>query len=93
VEHVDTLQMYKEYMASGYTEEQATTAVISLNKSFDSVVTAKDIKILENEILSAIDVLQKEFKHEVKWMWRSMCIIGGLCAVPVLERLIHLIPR
>jgi hypothetical protein len=48
--HIDTLKVYKDYLAAGYTEKQAVIAVDSLNASFDSVVTTKDLKILENDL-------------------------------------------
>lgn len=37
--HIDTLQVYKDYLKAGYTDEQADCAVHALNASFDSVVT------------------------------------------------------
>lgn len=37
--HIDTLKTYQDYLAAGYTEKQALTAVQSLEKSFDGVVT------------------------------------------------------
>lgn len=53
--HIDTLQVYKEYLAGGYTESQAITAVKALNASFDSVATKEDLHHLEKRIDSKFD--------------------------------------
>jgi hypothetical protein len=48
--HIDTLKVYKEYLDNGYTESQASTAVKSLNASFDGVVTQSDLYVLEKDL-------------------------------------------
>ncbi len=53
--HIDTLQTYKEYLNSGYTETQAITAVKALNASFDSVATKEDLNNLEKRIDAKFD--------------------------------------
>ena len=56
MEHVNTLKMYKDYVAAGYTDAQASIAVESLNASFDTVVTKdylrQELAILKGEIRS-----------------------------------------
>lgn len=48
--HIDTLQMYEDLVATGITHEQAKVHVHSLDKAFDHVVTIQDLKILENDL-------------------------------------------
>ena len=53
--HIDTLQVYKEYLSGGYTESQAITALKALNASFDGVATKEDLNSLEKRIDSKFD--------------------------------------
>ena len=48
--HIDTLEAYKNYINSGYSEEQAEIAVKVLEKSFDRVATKEDLLSLEKNV-------------------------------------------
>lgn len=61
--HIDTLQVYKEYIQAGYTESQATAAVKTLNASFDGVATKNDLNHLENKVDLKLDALEKDLKY------------------------------
>jgi hypothetical protein len=82
--HIDTLQVYKEYIAAGYTEAQSSAAVKALNASFDSVVT-------KDELRSALKDLEKDLKFFILW------VIGGAFAaaflIPVLQTLPNIITK
>lgn len=77
MEHINTLKMYKEYIKSGYTEDQAIIAVESLNNAFDSVVTvdklnaALQMQLVQFVIifiaLLAIPAVSERVKKLFKW--------------------------
>lgn len=52
--HIDTLEVYKQALEAGNTEEQALFYVKSLNASFDTVVTEpylrQELSNLENRL-------------------------------------------
>ena len=50
MEHVNTLKMYKDLVNSGVPEQQAEAHVLSLNTSFESVATTKDLLLLEKDL-------------------------------------------
>lgn len=73
--HIDTLQVYKEYLSGGYTESQAITAVKALNTSFDGVATKEDLNSLEKRIDSKFNTIEK---------------IGGSCCIAIIILLLKI---
>jgi hypothetical protein len=64
--HTDTLGMYKNYIAGGYSDEQATAAVQCLESSFNRVATKDDLNDLERDfnisLHNGLNNLEKDLK-------------------------------
>lgn len=73
--HIDTLEMYREYLSAGYSENQAVAAVKALNSSFDGVATKQDLIILEKDIKADVRQQIKESEYSLKMFVAS--IVGG----------------
>jgi len=54
MEHINTLDMYRQYLSAGYTEQQAVAAVRALDSSLNDLVTKDDLNSglqkLENDL-------------------------------------------
>ncbi len=91
--HIDTLEVYREYIAAGYTENQAVTAVKVLNASFNGVATKEDLNLLEEKLetrLGArIDAVEARLEAKMDSKFGAIkalgCGIFVVVCVPVLQ--------
>jgi hypothetical protein len=94
--HIDTLKVYKDAIAVGFTEDQAVYQATSLAEaeyrlessvgSIDAVRRAElDYSI--SGVLHTIELLRKDFAG-LKWMVLGM---GALFAIPVIQDLFNFI--
>ena len=48
--HIDTLKAFDELVTSGVPEKEARAQISVLEKSFDGVVTTKDLQVMESNL-------------------------------------------
>ncbi len=75
--HIDTLEMYREYLGAGYSEAQAVTAVKALNSSFDGVATKQDLSVLEKDLKNNVKQQIKRSEYSLK-SFVAKLIFGSL---------------
>lgn len=83
--HIDTLQVYKDALGAGYTEEQALYQAHILDKSFDSsnFATKEDLGTLKQHMDHHYELIKKDFAG-LRWLVLGM---GALFAVPIIQNL------
>lgn len=74
--HIDTLKTYKEYLAAGYTEQQAETSVHILDKSFDTVATKSDLIAMQLSLHQDMNILRAEIKSDMAFGVMLPIVIG-----------------
>lgn len=88
--HIDTLEVYKDYLKSGYTDQQADCAVHALSDAFDGIDAVRKAELdyiiadTKNGILYQIELLRKDFAG-LRWLVIGM---GGLFAIPIMQSII-----
>lgn len=87
--HLDTLKIYKEHLAAGFTEQEAVAATKALDSAFDGLDSVRkaeldySIQSIRTDFAHAFDLLRKDFAG-IKWMVFGM---GALFAVPIIQQI------
>jgi hypothetical protein len=84
--HIDTLEVYKDYLKAGYTDKEADCAVHALSDAFDGIDSVKkaELDYILLSIKTDFDLLRKDFAG-LRWIVIGM---GGLFAVPIIQSMI-----
>lgn len=80
---IGAIDTYNQFISSGFSEEQAMLLLKELDESMDGCVTNNEFKMAFKDMKHDFAILRKD----MKWLWRTMMVIGGLCAYPILERI------
>ena len=67
--HIDTLAMYREYLAAGYTEDQSVAAVNVLSLSIDGIATKEDLRELEKDLKGEMHTQINNLERDLKYFF------------------------
>ncbi len=67
---IDALKAYKEQLAAGFTEDQATASISAIHAAIQNVATKEDlansISLIRQEMVQGFESLRKEIKLDIQ---------------------------